>query len=144
MTSLSLRSATGENATLVAKKATGLTRKREPFKDVTNVRQAAQPGRVRKFSKPTKATKRQADEASAMEAETVAQRVHKKRKSEPESDPMLIDEDITAVATKVEIPHDDIDLYDYDDPQSVTEYVDDIYAYMRHIEVRCDYVLAFE
>lgn len=134
MSSLTLRSTASENATLMAKKASGLTRKREPFKDVTNVRQAAQPGRVRKFSKPSKATKRQAEDESAMEAETVAQRVHKKRKSEPESDPMLIDEDIAPA--KVEIAHDDIDLYDYDDPQSVTEYVDDIYAYMREIEVR--------
>jgi cyclin B len=90
--------------------------------------------------------------------DNVAHRATKKRKSEPESDPMQVDEadidmgdneseamdadaidiDQDSEGTSASVPSgvEDIDLYDWDDPQAVTEYVDDIYDYMREIELR--------
>jgi len=93
-----------------------------------------------------------------------AQRATKKRKSEPENDPMQVDdEEVVMADDELDGPEEnafqakarpadqdaagvsasspsaaveDIDLYDWDDPQAVTEYVDDIYVYMREVEVR--------
>eukprot|EP01128_Nolandella_sp_AFSM9_P002789 TRINITY_DN1317_c1_g1_i1.p1 TRINITY_DN1317_c1_g1~~TRINITY_DN1317_c1_g1_i1.p1 ORF type:complete len:369 (+),score=72.74 TRINITY_DN1317_c1_g1_i1:950-2056(+) len=48
-------------------------------------------------------------------------------------DAMVLDEPI-AVAP-VAPPHEDIDLYDWDEPQACTEYVAEIYDYMRSIEL---------
>lgn len=107
----------------------------------------------------------EADEFDVIDAMEV-ERSHKKRKSEPSTeDRMQLDEesvkepaadaheeaehdefnDVDAMedapidvgAEDVSgIVHEDIDLYDCDDPQAVVEYVDDIYAHMRSLEVR--------
>lgn len=52
--------------------------------------------------------------------------------AEESVDHMVIDEEAAPVI------HDDIDLYDWDDPQAVTTYVEEIHDYMKEIEVRID------
>lgn len=54
----------------------------------------------------------------------------------PEQDEMVVVEAENAPLTPEEPLIDDIDEPDVEDPQSVTEYVDEIYAYMRQIQVR--------
>jgi len=106
------------------------------------------------------------EEAVIQAVSAFGHRATKKRKSEPESDPMQVDdEEVVMADDDVEIPEhtfvtdaqpvaqdaaaapaaapsastaavEDIDLYDWDDPQAVAEYVEDIYSYMREVEVR--------
>lgn len=83
--------------------------------------------------------------------------VHKKRKSEPSEDRMQLDEvaipkearytddrdtsgdedqmDTEPLEPWANIPHDDIDLYEADDPQAVAAYAEDIHNHMRKLEV---------
>ncbi len=132
--------------------------RRGALRDVTNVQHPSEhAGRVKKVTKAsshetTKAgSKRTAPtrvEESTGSLLTV-ENGHKRRRSDPLDDPMdvVVESEpmITSPIKEVQplpdqavssIPHDNIDLYDEDDPQSVVEYVDDIYTYMRGLEVR--------
>ncbi len=105
------------------------------FKDVTNTSRAGN-GRVRKFSKNEKASTKRVQSSRSRNAFENEEPSRKKRKSEPSSDAMVVVSEVNEVAIPAPIEHEEIDLYDGDDPQAVTEYVNDIYEYMRTIEVR--------
>lgn len=113
------------------------TRPRQAFKDITNN------GRVRQFTKtkkPVGTRKRSTSKSNSINVEHPLDdnRSFKKRRSEPESDPMQIDEMELSPLEDVPI-YQNIDLDENgfvdQDPQAVAEYVDDIHKYMRSLEV---------
>jgi cyclin B len=119
------------------------TRPRDALTNITNTKKASDPKDkkgVSKSSKKVKSTKRPSgvlDTESTKNKGKVEQSgmMLKKRKS----DPMIIDEEQNNTVSAsnsgiIMIQYEDIDQNDFDDPQAVAEYVNDIYEYLMEKE----------
>jgi len=111
-----------------AKSANTLTtRTRDPLSNITNAKKLSEDGK--KKDNITKVGNNHTKRTSSnLENESKALR-NKKRKS----DPMIIDEEEDPDPMVV-LPVEPIDQNDYDDPQAVVEYVNDIYQYLMQKE----------
>jgi len=93
------------------------SKSRDPLSNITNnalkVKSTSQAGKVTKVEKKPKSTKKSVAPQEIEEAKVVVDKTQSKRKS----DPMVID-------------WEDIDTQDYDDPQALAEYVNDIYDHL--------------
>jgi len=116
------------------------TRPRDALTNITNTKKASDPKEkkgVSKSSKKVKSTKRPSgvlDDTSKSRGKVEQSgMMMKKRKS----DPMIIDEEqnntVSASNSSI-IQYEDIDQNDFDDPQAVAEYVNDIYEYLMEKE----------
>lgn len=115
------------------------TRPRDALTNITNTKKSSDPKEkknVSKSSKKVKSTKRPSAvleaEASKAKGKSFDQNM-KKRKS----DPMIIDEEqnnLASASISSIIQYEDIDQNDFDDPQAVAEYVNDIYEYLMEKE----------
>jgi len=116
------------------------TRPRDALTNITNTKKASDPKEkkgVSKSSKKVKSTKRPSGvletEATKNKGKVEQSVMMKKRKS----DPMIIDEEhnntVSASNSSI-IQYEDIDQNDFDDPQAVAEYVNDIYEYLMEKE----------
>jgi len=116
------------------------TRPRDALTNITNTKKSSDPKEkkgVSKSSKKVKSTKRPSGvldtEASKTKGKPEQNTMLKKRKS----DPMIIDEEqnntVSASNSSI-IQYEDIDQNDFDDPQAVAEYVNDIYEYLMEKE----------
>jgi cyclin B len=114
------------------------TRPRDALSNITNVKKSSDVTKknVSKSSKKVKATKRP---SAVLESELKNKGKEQKSKKR-KSDPMIIDEEeqnnvssASSLSTGL-IPYEDIDQNDFDDPQAVAEYVNDIYEYLMEKE----------
>jgi cyclin B len=115
------------------------TRPRDALSNITNVKKSSDVTKknVSKSSKKVKATKRP---SAVLESELKNKGKEQKSKKR-KSDPMIIDEEeqnnassASSLSTTGLIPYEDIDQNDFDDPQAVAEYVNDIYEYLMEKE----------
>jgi len=115
------------------------TRPRDALSNITNVKKSSDVTKknVSKSSKKVKATKRP---SAVLESELKNKGKEQKSKKR-KSDPMIIDEEeqnnassASSISTTGLIPYEDIDQNDFDDPQAVAEYVNDIYEYLMEKE----------
>jgi cyclin B len=120
------------------------TRSRDPLSNITNSRKPSDNALKKNVSKSSKKINKTAKRPSAvLENEAILSKTkgkevrnNKKRKS----DPMIIDEEEQAQAissvpsVSAGIQYEDIDQNDFDDPQAVADYVNDIYEYLMEKE----------
>jgi cyclin B len=103
---------------------------RNPLSNITNSKKSDVVIKQQSEKKSSNTTKRSSDVLYENEAKMMK---NKKRKS----DPMIIDEEPTTVSS-ADVgncdQYEDIDVNDFDDPQAVADYVNDIYEYLREKE----------
>jgi len=105
---------------------------RDPLSNITNSKKSDVMiiNKQQSEKRGSNTTKRSSDVLYENETKTLK---NKKRKS----DPMIIDEEPTTVSS-ADVgngeQYEDIDVNDFDDPQAVADYVNDIYEYLREKE----------
>jgi len=116
------------------------TRPRDALTNITNTKKSSDPKEKKGVSKSSKKVKSTKRPSGVLDTETTKSKgkveqsgMMKKRKS----DPMIIDEEqnntVSASNSSI-IQYEDIDQNDFDDPQAVAEYVNDIYEYLMEKE----------
>jgi cyclin B len=109
-------------------------RNRDPLSNITNAKKSSDttlnPKKHEKIPVKTKNPKRPSTTQANLLNEEKAQKVKKCK-----SDPMILDEEETTVAASTTVVaqplvYEDIDVNDFDDPQAVVDYVNEIYQYL--------------
>jgi len=117
------------------------TRPRDALTNITNTKKSSDPKEKKGVSKSSKKVKSTKRPSGVLDTETTKSKgkveqsgmMMKKRKS----DPMIIDEEqnnMVSASNSSIIQYEDIDQNDFDDPQAVAEYVNDIYEYLMEKE----------
>jgi hypothetical protein len=113
-------------------KAKVTNRNRDPLSNITNAKKSSDTTlNPKKHEKPPSKTKNPTKRPSTQNLHNDEKALKvKKRKS----DPMILDEEEIPVAASTVVvqplAYEDIDLNDYDDPQAVVDYVNEIYHYL--------------
>jgi len=115
-------------------KAKGVTnRSRDPLSNITNAKKSSDTTlNPKKHEKNTSKTKNPTKRPSTSQNQ-IEEKALKVKKCK--SDPMILDEEEVPIAASTTVvaqslAYEDIDLNDFDDPQAVVDYVNEIYHYL--------------